>query len=229
MALLSTRRLEPCTRREDLEDCFRARKQPLRQEPEWQLDDFDVAVAWKRRDPLVLDRFTLEDVLALACKTIASLGRWPRQSIEGATTPSSRLEVLLARFLDAAVAKPPILYPRTDLSQVVRSRSQLMALRRTHTHANSAAKPVDDVPVHSFLKEMVQSLGLLPQPVSASAVFRHTPAKNVCCVDLQKKRSCVRWDTMDSSIHWSWDGKASSLGIASSCSARSSKHTTRSV
>jgi len=173
--------------REDVENNFRARKQPLRQEPEWQFDDFDVAVAWERIDPLVLDRFTPEDLLAVGSRATASLGRWPRQTIEDAATPSARLEILLARFLDAAIAKPMFFYACADFFKVIRCRSQLVALRLKHTLADSAAKPVDDLPTHSFLKEMVQSLGLEPQPVPASAVFRHTPARNIHRVDLQKK------------------------------------------
>ena len=52
---------------------------------------------------------------------------------------------------------------------------------------NSTIKLGDDPSAHVILKEMVQSLGLEPQPVSASAVFRHTPAKNILSVDLQKR------------------------------------------
>ena len=159
----------------------------MRQEPEWQFDDYDVATAWKRIDPLVLDRFTPEDLLAVGSKATASLGRWPRQTIEDAATPSARLEILLARFLDAAIAKPMFFYACADFFKVIRCRSQLVALRLKHTLADSAPKTVDDPPARSFLKEMVQSLGLEPQPVPASAVFRHTPAQNIRCVDLQKK------------------------------------------
>ena len=176
------------------ETIFRARRPPLRQEPEWQLDDLDVAAAWKRFNPLVLDSVTPEDLLAVGIKTIASLGRWPRQAVEDATTPSARLEFILARFLDAAIAKPMFFYHCADFFKVIRCRSQLAALRLKHSASkpvddagDGAAKPVDDPPVHSCLKEMVQSLGLEPQPVSASAVFRHTPAQNIRCVDLQKK------------------------------------------
>ena len=75
-------------------------------------------------------------------------------------------------------------YACADFFKVIRCRSQLLALRLKHTLADSAAKPVDDPPVHSCLKEMVQALGLEPQPVSASAVFRHTPAQNIRGVDL---------------------------------------------
>ena len=173
--------------REDEENNFRVRRQPLRQEPEWQFDDFDVAAAWKRIDPLVLDGFKPEDALAAGRKAIASLGRWPRQVIEDATAPSARNEILLASFLDAAIAKPFAFYAFVDFFEAIRCRSQLLALRLKHSLADSAQKPVDDPPVHSCLKEMVQSLGLEPQPVSASAVFRHTPAQNIRCVDLQKK------------------------------------------
>ena len=170
--------------REDAENNFRARKQPLRREPEWQFDDLDVGAAWKRFDPLVLDSFAPEDLVAVGTKATASLGRWPRQAIEDAATPSARLEILLARFLDAAIAKPLFFYARADFFKGIRGRSQLVALRRNHTLADSAAKPVGDSSQHAFLKEMVQSLGLEPQPVSASAVFRHTPAQNIRCVDL---------------------------------------------
>jgi len=156
---------------EDAENNFRARRQPLRQEPEWQFDDFDVAAAWKRIDPLVLDSLPPEDIVAVGRKAIASLGRWPRRGIEDATTPSSRPEILLARFLDAVIAKPMFLFPCAVFFKVIRSRSQLVALRRKHTLADNAAKPVDDLPAHSFLKEMVQSVGLALQPVSARAAF----------------------------------------------------------
>ena len=173
--------------REDEENNFRVRRQPLRQEPEWQFDDFDVAAAWKRIDPLVLDGFTPEDVLAAGRKAIASLGRWPRQVIEDATAPSARNEILLASFLDAAIAKPFAFYADVDFFEAIRCRSQLLALRLKHSLADSAPKPVDDPPAHSCLKEMVQSLGLQPRPVPASTVFRHTPAQNIRRVDLQKQ------------------------------------------
>ena len=76
------------------ETIFRARKQPLRQEPEWQFDDLDVATAWKRMDASLLDSYTPADLLSLGIKATASLGRWPRQAINDAAGPSARREIL---------------------------------------------------------------------------------------------------------------------------------------
>ena len=72
-----------------------------------------------------------------------------------------------------------------------------MALRFKHSASelvdaalDRVSKPVDDPSVHSpffCFQEMVQSLGLQPQPLSANAVFRHTPAQNMRRFDLQKE------------------------------------------
>ena len=145
-------------------------------------------------DSSILDNFAPEELLVVGRKATASLARWPRQAIEDAAAPSDRRETLLAKFLDAAIAKPMSFYACADFFKVIRCRSQLVALRLKHTLADSAAKPVDDPSAHAFLKEMVRSLGLEPQAVPASAVFRHTPAKNILlCGSSEKSPPECTW------------------------------------
>ena len=56
---------------------FRARARPLRQEPEWQLNDFDVQEAWRQIDEEALDKCSPSAMLALAQDVVDTLGRWP--------------------------------------------------------------------------------------------------------------------------------------------------------
>ena len=175
---------------------FRARQKPLRQEPEWQFDDVDVATAWKRMDASLLDRHAPADLLSVGIKATACLGRWPRQAIKDVDSPHARREILLAKLLDATISKPMRSYACADFFEAVRCRTQLAALRRGSSSDRNAAKLVDegnavklvdDPSARVVLKELLQSLGLEPQPVSASTVFRHTPAKNILSEELQKR------------------------------------------
>ena len=56
---------------------WRARHRPLRQEPEWTLNDQDVAEAWRRVDQAALDECSPAAMLDLAADVVSALGRWP--------------------------------------------------------------------------------------------------------------------------------------------------------
>ena len=89
---------------------FRARKKPLRQEPEWQLNDLDVQEAWRQIDQEALDKCSPSAMLALASDVVKILGRWPAVLSSCGCPQERRLEVRLALILNAYVAVS-ILYP----------------------------------------------------------------------------------------------------------------------
>ena len=130
--------------KDDKESTFRTRKKPLRQEPEWQFDDLDVAAAWKRFDASLLDRFAPAEVLSVGVKAIACLGHWPRRSISDVGNPNARREILLAKLLDAAIARPLSSYAYADFFEAIRCRTQLAALRSGSSSIHNAAKLVDE-------------------------------------------------------------------------------------
>ena len=153
----------------------------MRQEPEWQFDDLDVAAAWKRIDGSLLHRFAPAEVLSVGVKAKACLGHWPRRSISDVGNPNARREILLAKLLDAAIARPLSSYAYADFFEAIHfldCQSQLAALRNHNADKlvdeNNAFNVAEDSSVRVILKELLQSMGLEPQLVSATAVFHHT-------------------------------------------------------
>ena len=55
---------------------WRARQRPLRQEPEWTLNDQDVAEAWRQINQAALDECAPAAMLDLAADVVSTMGRW---------------------------------------------------------------------------------------------------------------------------------------------------------
>ena len=91
---------------EDGEWGWRARCRPLQQEPEWQLSDRDVAMAWRQVDETALDKCSPAAMLDLATDVVSTLGRWPTHLFPRECPQERRLEVRVARVLNAYLAKP---------------------------------------------------------------------------------------------------------------------------
>ena len=80
---------------------FRVRRAPLRQEPEWQLDNKDVARAWRRLSPNALLSVSPSELYIAAEVAVQTLGRWPRLSAETKCwvhRTEKRLALLLRAF-----------------------------------------------------------------------------------------------------------------------------------
>ena len=78
-------------------------EKPLRQEPEWQLNDLDVQEAWRQIDQEALDKCSPSAMLALASDVVKILGRWPAVLSSCGCPQERRLEVRLALILNAYV------------------------------------------------------------------------------------------------------------------------------
>ena len=116
-------------------------------------------------DTSLLDRCAPAEVLSVGIKTTACLGHWPSQAINAGRSPSARREILLARLLHAAIAKPMSSYAYVEFFEAIRCRTQLAALRSRTSSAhnvvklvdeNNAAKLVGDPSARVILKELVQ-------------------------------------------------------------------------
>ena len=104
---------------------FRARARPLRQEPEWQLNDLDVQEAWRQIDEEALDKCSPSAMLALAQDVVDTLGRWPVVLGSCNCPQERRLEVRLALILNAYVAKPYSTRPRMESSEAIACKTKL--------------------------------------------------------------------------------------------------------
>ena len=150
---------------------------PLRQEPEWQLNDLDVQEAWREIDEDALDRCSPATMLALAQDVVDTLGRWPVVFASCSCPQERRLEVRLALIFNAYVAKPYSTHPRMKFFEVIACKTKLRALWEMSMSATSAAQPdLSDIASWTWI---LQALGLHMRPVDGRDVFFHTPAKSM--------------------------------------------------
>jgi hypothetical protein len=120
---------------------FRARARPLRQEPEWQLNDLDVQEAWRQIDEEALDKCSPSAMLALAQDVVDTLGRWPVVLGSCDCPQERRLEVRLALIFNAYVAKPYSTHLRMEFFEAIACKTKLKALRVRIMSATCAAQP----------------------------------------------------------------------------------------
>ena len=176
---------------------FRVRARPLALEAEWQLDDADVAAAWRCLSRESLDAVS-PDALYAAMETIVEeLGRWPRVRTP-ILSSAHRTETRVAMILRAWSALPP---SASNFFPKARCTARLAKLRqRMGTAGNGAWEPAEDgVSEHVVdgasehaehgasedtqmawsyhTQQALRRLGLAALPVSAEEVFHHEPAK----------------------------------------------------
>ena len=156
----------------------------MRQEPEWALNDLDVAEAWRQVDKAALDKCFPATVLDLAADVVSTLGRWPASLQPGFCPQERRLEVRLALVLNAYLAKPYSTHPKEEFVDAIRHKKRLQALRR---QASSVAQPAPDADAASRWRGTLRELRLDVIPVEAEHVFRHTPSKTISAQNDQKQ------------------------------------------
>ena len=163
---------------------WRARGRALRQEPEWTLNDLDVAEAWRQVDKAALDKCSPAAVLDLAADVVSTLGRWPASLQPGFCPQERRLEVRLALVLNAYLAKAYSTHPKDEIFDAIRHKKRLQALRH---QASSVAQPAPDADAASRWRGTLRELRLDARPVEAEHVFRHTPSKTISAQNDQKQ------------------------------------------
>ena len=173
---------------------YRARVQPLRQEPEWQLNDFDVQEAWRQVDGEMLDRCTPAAMLDLARDVVESLGHWPQVRLSCDCPQDLRLEVRLALILQAYIAKP------SNTLEASACKAELKAMRQRTMIGFSAAQPDNtktlarpvsaeqpDVLTGSRWLSKLRTMNLHIKPIEGKLVFAHAPSKSILKESLQEE------------------------------------------
>lgn len=152
---------------------FRARARPLRQEPEWQLNDLDVQEAWRQIDDEALDKCSPSAMLALAQDVVDTLGRWPVVLGSCNCPQERRLEVRLALIFNAYVAKPYSTHPQMEFFEAIACKTKLKALRERIMSATSSAQP-DLIDIASSAARPGLSATSAPEPCCSASSAAQT-------------------------------------------------------
>jgi len=135
-------------------------------DPEWQLDDEDVAAAWQKVDISCIRALPLRFAVE-AAELIASLGRWPRSYLD-AGSGWSRAEGRLAHAVNAWCA---LCAPGSGSNLEVSALMELASLPRSRSTVN-----VDEAWCRR-VEGMLPQFGLSVKGVDCRQVFHHIPSK----------------------------------------------------
>ena len=153
---------------------MRLRWSPFRNDPEWELDDADVATYWQRVDVARLCALGL-DFVSEATELITSLGRWPQSTADSGCKPE-RAEARLAIAVRAWFALCP---------QELRSSPKANALAKLRSIRRQEAPAHAQEAWCAHVESMLKRLGLHVRGVSSNTVCHYIPSKRRS-IDQQK-------------------------------------------